>query len=47
MNYSNNNEIRPKRVVNKTDKKNKEKNKRKSSATNVFYYSFFTIILFL
>ncbi len=39
-------EIRPKKVVNNT-KKEKLKNKKKNSASRVFYYSFFTIILFL
>lgn len=39
---------RPKKVVNKEEKKSKDKkNKQKSSASKGFYYSFLTIILFL
>lgn len=38
---------RPKKVVNKENKKNKDKAKQKSSASRGFYYSFLTIILFL
>lgn len=38
---------KPKKVVNKEDKKGKEKNKQKSSTSKGFYYSFLTIILFL
>ena len=37
---------KPKKVVNKENKKNIEKNKQKSSSKG-FYYSFLTIILFL
>ena len=38
---------RPKKVVNKEERKAKEKPKSKSSASKGFYYSFLTIILFL
>lgn len=38
---------RPKKVVNKEDKKVKEKNKPKNSTSGGVYYSFLTIILFL
>lgn len=41
-------EKRPKKVVNKEEKKNKDKAKaKKPSASKGFYYSFFTIILIL
>jgi cell division protein FtsB len=40
-------EKRPKKVVSKLDKKNNVKTKKKKKASNVFYYSFLTIILFL
>ena len=38
---------RPKKVVNKEERKGKEKPKPKNSASKGFYYSFLTIILFL
>ena len=38
---------RPKKVVNKEDKKIKEKVKPKNSTSKGFYYSFLTVILFL
>ncbi len=38
---------RPKKVVNKEERKGKDKSKQKSSASKGFYYSFLTIILFL
>ena len=38
---------RPKKVVNKEDKKIKEKAKPKNSTSKGFYYSFLTVILFL
>ncbi|MBO5738686.1 septum formation initiator family protein [bacterium] len=40
-------EKRPKKVINKLDKKNNIKTKKKKKTSNVFYYSFLTIILFL
>lgn len=40
-------EKRPKKVVNKDDKKAKTKAKTATSASKGFYYSFLTIILFL
>lgn len=43
----NNGQKRPKKVVNKEERKSKEKQKPKSSASKGFYYSFLTIILFL
>ena len=38
---------RPPRVVNKEEKKGKEKIKQKNSSSKGFYYSFLTVILFL
>ena len=38
---------RPKKVVNKEERKAKDKSKQKSTASKGFYYSFLTVILFL
>ena len=38
---------KPKKVVNKTEKKSKNKTKPSNTTSKGFYYSFFTIILFL